>query len=420
MLKELMSWLAPLNLNAGWTDFLARTIAIVLILILSAVLFLITRKLVAAGFRYLIRRTETTRDDFLLERRIFSKLSHLVPALSLYVLLPMALEGHEELSSVARSLVLIYMILAGVIIVDSLLGAAQDIYETFDVAKEIHIKAFVQILKVGIYFLGFILVVSVVVNKTPLYLLSGLGALTAVLMLIFKDSILGFVAGIQLIANKMVSKGDWIEMPKYGADGDVLDIALTTVKVQNWDKTITTIPTYALISESFKNWRGMKESGGRRIKRSIYLDMNTIKFCDEDMLERFSKIQFIREYIDRKKAEIAAFNRELHVDDSCLVNGRKLTNVGTFRAYVEAYLRNHPQIHQRMTFLVRQIAPSPEGVPLEIYVFCRDTVWANYEAIQADIFDHLLAVIPEFDLRAFQSPGGGDLEKLGSLRGTSA
>jgi miniconductance mechanosensitive channel len=229
---------------------------------------------------------------------------------------------------------------------------------------------------------------------------------------VFKDPILGFAAGIQLSANKMVMIGDWVEMPKYDADGDVIEVGLTTVKVQNWDKTITMIPTYSLISESFKNWRGMQDSGGRRIKRSIHIDISSIRFCTGEMLERFAKIQYISDYIAEKKEEVAAHNQTHRVDTSILVNGRHLTNVGTFRAYVEAYLRHHPLINQEMTFLVRQLAPTEHGLPIEIYVFSRDKVWANYEAIQADIFDHLLAVVPEFDLQVFQNPTGSDFQGL--------
>ena len=234
------------------------------------------------------------------------------------------------------------------------------------------------------------------------------------LILVFKDAILGFVAGIQLTANKMVARGDWIEMPDYGADGDVLDVSLTTVKVQNWDKTVTTIPTYALISNSFKNWRGMQESGGRRIKRSINIDVNTIKFCDEEMLARFGRIQHIAAYIEHKKEELAAYNQEQRADLSSLVNGRRLTNVGTFRAYVAAYLRHHPMVNQDMTFLIRHLAPTEHGLPIEIYVFCSDIVWANYEAVQADIFDHILAIVPQFDLRLFQAPAGSDFREWGN------
>jgi miniconductance mechanosensitive channel len=244
------------------------------------------------------------------------------------------------------------------------------------------------------------------------YLLSGLGAMTAVLMLIFKDPILGFAAGIQLISNRMLKPGDWIEMPKYGADGDVIDITLTTVKVRNFDRTITTIPTYALINDSFKNWRGMQESRGRRIKRAIYIDMNTIRFCSPEMLERFSTIRYIADYMQRKNQELEKYNAERGIESRDAANARRLTNIGTFRAYVYAYLQNHPMINTEMTFLIRQLAPTQHGLPLEVYVFCRDKEWTNYEAVQSDVFDHLLAIAGEFDLKVYQYPSGADILKL--------
>jgi miniconductance mechanosensitive channel len=268
------------------------------------------------------------------------------------------------------------------------------------------------LIKIVVGFTAAIIVLSILIGESPTVLLGGLGAMTAVLLLIFKDSILGFVAGIQLSTNNMVVIGDWIDMPKYGADGDVIDITLTTVKVQNWDKTITTIPTYALISDSFKNWRGMSESGGRRIKRSVYIDMTSVKFCTAETIERFRKIQYLSEYIENKTRELDEYNTARGVDNAVLVNGRRMTNLGTFRAYISAYLRNHPKIHQNMTFLVRHLEPTPQGLPIQIYVFSNDQVWANYEAIQADIFDHILAVIPEFDLRVFQYPAGADLRRF--------
>jgi miniconductance mechanosensitive channel len=231
-------------------------------------------------------------------------------------------------------------------------------------------------------------------------------------MLIFKDPILGFVAGIQLISNRMLKHGDWIEMPKYGADGDVIDITLTTVKVRNWDKTITTIPTYALINDSFKNWRGMQESNGRRIKRAIYIDMNTIKFCSAQMLQRFAGIRYIADYMQRKNKELEQYNAERGIESQDATNARRLTNIGTFRAYICTYLQNHPMINTDMTFIVRQLAPTEYGLPLEIYVFCKDKAWANYEAIQSDIFDHLLAIAGEFDLKVYQYPSGTDILKL--------
>ena len=259
----------------------------------------------------------------------------------------------------------IYMVVIIVFVIDAGLNAAIDILRASPLSKEIPVKSFVQVLKLVLYGLAAIAVLSLVLGRSPVLLFSGLGAMTAVLMLVFKDPLLGFIAGIQLSANRMVARGDWIEMPKYGADGDVLEVALTTVKIQNWDKTITTIPTYALITESFKNWHGMTKSDARRIKRAINIDMQSIKFCDNDMLARFVKIQHVSEYMDRKREEIAAWNAERGVDASTPVNGRRLTNVGTFRAYVVAYLNSHPMIDVNMTFLLRQLAPTPHGLPIE-------------------------------------------------------
>jgi len=274
----------------------------------------------------------------------------------------------------------------------------------------------VQVLKLVLYFVTGILILSLLLQKTPLYFLSGLGALTAVLLFVFKDVLMGLLAGIQLVANKMVAPKDWIEMPKYGADGDVIEITLTTVKVKNFDNTIITIPTYALINESFRNWRNMNLSGGRRIKRFVNIDLGSIKFCNEEMLERFKGIQFISKGMQDRQKEISSYNIEQNVDERTLVNGRRLTNIGIFRSYVEMYLRQHPKIHQKMTFIVRQLAPGSKGLPIEIYVFCKDTNWTAYEAIQADIFDHILAVVPEFDLQVFQDPSGTDFQKITMLQ----
>ena len=402
------------GIDAAISQILARGLVIALIIVISVLTNFIVKRPILAFLTNLIARTQTEWDDTFLEKKVLNQLAHLAPAMVIYVMAPLALEGYERAIIVVTNAVQIYMILVGVLVINAFLNAVLDIYRTFDVAREIPIKGFIQVAKIVIYLVGGIFIVCILMGKTPLVFLSGLGALTAILLLIFRDAILGFVAGIQLITNKMLSRGDWIEMPKYGADGDVMDVALTTVKVQNWDKTITTIPTYALISNSFKNWRGMQESGGRRIKRSVYIDVNTIKLCTEEMLARFSKIQYISEYIERKKEEVKAYNTASHVDETSVVNGRRLSNIGTFRAYVVAYLKNHRMINQDMTFLVRQLAPTDHGLPLEIYVFCKDVVWANYEAIQADIFDHILAVVPEFDLRVFQHPSGSDFSKFAS------
>jgi miniconductance mechanosensitive channel len=291
----------------------------------------------------------------------------------------------------------------------SLLDASLEIYQRSAASRDRPIRGYVQVAKLLLYLVGGILVVSTLLQRNPWGLIAGLGAVSAVLLLVFRDTILSLVASVQLTTNDMIRRGDWIEMPRYGADGDVIEVGLHTVKVQNWDKTVTTIPTYALIQESFKNWRGMAESGGRRIKRAVHIDLNTIRFCDEEMLERFARFESIAEYIEGKRRAIAEANREIKGDPAQCVDTRQLTNVGTFRAYVEAYLRRLPETHESMTFLVRQLPPTEKGLPIEIYFFSRDQVWANYEALQADIFDHILAVLPEFDLAAYQAASGRDM-----------
>jgi miniconductance mechanosensitive channel len=349
----------------------------------------------------------------LVEAMFFDRLARLAPAMAVHYLAPDIFQLQPALVTFLQSGAVIYMIVVGITAIDALLNASQEIYRTYEVSKSFPITSFLQVFKVVVYFLGGVLIISVVLQKSPAGLLTGLGALSAVTMLVFKDAILGFVAGIQLSANRMVARGDWIEVPSQGIDGDVLEVGLTTVKIRNFDKTITTLPTHALIIGSFKNWRGMSESGGRRIKRSLSIDMNTVKFCDEETLTRFKKIQFISEYIAKKDREIADFNKASKVDSTSIVNGRRLTNLGTFRAYIEAYLGNHPQISKDLTFLVRQLKPTAEGIPIEIYIFSTEQRWVPYEAVVADIFDHLLAVVPEFDLRTFQSPTGNDMREFG-------
>ncbi|MDX2416144.1 MAG: mechanosensitive ion channel [Xanthomonadales bacterium] len=412
MLEILQTWLQGYGASEHLVFYVARGIAVLAVLLLSVIVDFVAKRYILTSLTYVISRTKTKWDDAILRQGVPSRLAHLAPALVIFVLTPFALEGLETTIAFIRGAAQIYMVITLTLVIDAVLNTVEELYRDYRASKEVPIKGFIQISKIALYFLSAIFVISILLNKTPLYLLSGIGALTAVLMLIFRDAILGFVAGIQLAANKMVSNGDWIEMPKYGADGDVLEVTLTTVKVQNWDKTVTTIPTYALISESFKNWRGMAESGGRRIKRAVNIDINSIRFCDEEMLERFEKIQFISDYIDKMKDELAAYNTATKVDNASLANGRRMTNVGTFRAYVKAYLLNHPMISKEMTFLVRQLQPTEYGLPIEVYVFSMDKVWANYEAIQADIFDHILAVVPEFDLRVYQNPSGSDFRSL--------
>ena len=306
------------------------------ICIIAFIANFITKNFILRAIKHIIKKSKTSWDDILIERKVLRRLSHLAPALIFYFLIPIAFKGNESVKTVSHRLASIYMLIVGLFTVDAFLSVVQDIYTKFEVSKKIPISSFIQVIKVILYFLSAVIVISMLVGKSPAFLIGSLGAMAAILMLVFKDPILSFAAGIQLSSNNMVQIGDWIEMPKYGVDGDVIDISLTTVKVQNFDKTIVTIPPYAMVADSFKNWRGMSESGGRRIKRAINIDISSIKFCDEEMLDRFRKIKHISNYIDTKKKELSEFNKKLNIDDSDLVNGRRMTNVGTFRAYVVA------------------------------------------------------------------------------------
>ena len=403
--------LLELGLTTGMVESLVRGGLILLALLLSWVAHRVSQGPIKRSIEKFAHYTIQQWDDILVEKHIVKRILYFIPLILLYVLSSPILTG-TSLLPFSQALISVLFLIAVMMFLDAMLSALLAIYGKSAIAKEISITPFVQVLKLGLYFVTGILLLSLLLQKTPLYFLSGLGALTAVLMFVFKDVLMGFVAGIQLIANKMVAPKDWIEMPKYGADGDVLEITLTTVKVQNFDNTITTIPTYALINESFKNWRNMNLSGGRRIKRYVNIDLGSIKFCSSEMLEQFKRIQLISQYIQNRQEEILVYNKKHQVDESTLVNGRRLTNIGVFRSYVEAYLRQHPMIHKDMTFLIRQLSPSENGLPIEIYVFCKDTNWTAYEAIQADIFDHILAVVPEFDLRVFQEPSGSDFQKI--------
>jgi len=403
--------LLELGLTTGMVESLVRGGLILLVLLLSWVAHRVSQGPINRSIEKFAHYTIQQWDDILVEKHIVKRILYFIPLILLYVLSSPILTG-TSLLPLSQTLISFLFLIAGMMFLDAMLNALLAIYGKSAISKEISITPFVQVLKLVLYFVTGILLLSLLLQKTPLYFLSGLGALTAVLMFVFKDVLMGFVAGIQLIANKMVAPKDWIEMPKYGADGDVLEITLTTVKVQNFDNTITTIPTYALINESFKNWRNMNLSGGRRIKRYVNIDLGSIKFCSSEMLEQFKRIQLISQYIQNRQEEILVYNKKHQVDESTLVNGRRLTNIGVFRSYVEAYLRQHPMIHKDMTFLIRQLSPSENGLPIEIYVFCKDTNWTAYEAIQADIFDHILAVVPEFDLRVFQEPSGSDFQKI--------
>lgn len=408
MEKLLDTLLGYLPVAFQQNQILRPLIGLLLIVAIAITVHFLARLVILRGVEALLTARHNQRDDLLVSRHVFRRLIHIIPAVAIYGLANPLLPDHEVLANAIRTAAMLYMVVMIVLFVDALLNVLLEIYRTFEISKHFPIKSFIQAFKLIAYFIAIVTLISLLLGKSPLQLIAGLGAMTAVLMLVFKDPILGFVAGLQLSSNRMVAIGDWIEIPQHGVDGDVLEIALTTVKVKNFDNTITTVPTQALINDSFKNWAGMQRSGGRRIKRAVHIDMNSIKFCDDETLQRLSRIQYISQYIADKKQELMEFNAAKNIDAEEQANGRRLTNIGTFRAYIQAYLKDHPKISKDLTFLVRQLPPGETGVPIEIYVFCNDTRWVEYESIQGDIFDHVLAVVPSFDLRLFQNPTGLD------------
>ncbi len=379
--------------------------------------WLADRVLVTAA-RKLAGRTTVTWDDAFIDFRVPARLAQLVPAFIVYAGIYLSPRIHPDLEKVILNVTSAYMVLIITFTLTAVLGAANAIYEAQPRARRRPIKGFVQLVQLAVWIIGIILFVAALIDRSPVILLSGFGAATAVLMLVFKDTILSLVASVQLNAQDMVHVGDWIEVPQFGADGDVIDVQLHTIKVQNWDKTITTIPTHKLISDSFRNWRGMSESGGRRIKRSLHLDASSIRFLSEEEVDKFKRFELLEDYIAGKQGDLLRHNERIgHAADG--VNRRRLTNIGTFRAYIYNYLRARPDVHRDMTLLVRQLAPGEKGVPIELYCFTKTTAWGEYEGIQGDIFDHLLAIVPEFDLRLFQQPAGSDIADLAGVAAAS-
>jgi miniconductance mechanosensitive channel len=398
--------------------------ALAILVILAWLADVVTKRFFLGLVRRVAARTRSTWDDRMVERKVFTRLAHVAPAVVVYYGIGTALgvtpgdvgAGTDPASlgmafQLVRRVALAFIVLTGVVAASNFLAAINDIYsETYAEAGNRPIKGYLQVLSIFLYIAAGIVIITILADRSPVVFLSGLGALTAVLMLVFRDTILSLVASVQIMSNDMIRIGDWVEMPQANADGDVIDIALHTVKIQNWDKTISAIPTHRFISESFKNWRGMSESGGRRIKRALYLDLNSVHFLGDAEIEHLSRHEFLRAYMREKRQALAAVNERTPSDPDVIPERRRLTNVGTFRAYVKHYLRNHPRVHQDLTLLVRQLAPGPKGLPLEIYCFTNDTAWASYEGIQADIFDHLIAILPEFGLRAYQEPAGRDFQ----------
>ena len=420
MLTSLRDWLIGQGLSGDAAGLLMLVTDMGMVLVLAFIADTMTRRVVVRYAQRVASRSLAHWDDHIARHRVLVRLAHVSPAVVVYYLAIPALADYPQVQLVVRQLSLIFMIATVALAVDGSLNAVTEIVRATGRARGLPVTGVAQVAKLLLFGIAAISVISLVLNRSPLLMLSGLGAVSAVLMLVFRDAILGFVAGIQISVNDMVHRGDWIEMPSHGADGDVIEVGLTTVKVQNFDKTICTIPTYALISESFRNWRGMSESGGRRIKRAISIDMNSVKFCTEEMLARYTRIRYIAEYVEKKRAAVENWNADHGIDRADYANGRRLTNLGTFRAYIVAYLHHHPMVHDDMTFLIRYLDPTEHGLPIEIFVFSRDQDWVRYEAIQADIFDHLLAIVPEFDLRVFQNPSGAAVERaLGAVVGSA-
>jgi miniconductance mechanosensitive channel len=407
-MSELEAWLK--------TPYVAQALGLGILFSASLILYLVSRWGVAVGLRRLAGRSSTQWDDEIVRHGVFVRLAHFPPALLVVWGIGLVPDLDSMLATLLQRAAVSVLVVTAALAAGAFLTAANEIYELDPERRKHPIKGYLQVVKIILYLVAGLLVVATLLDRSPWIFLSGIGAAAAVLLLVFRDTILGLVASIQLTGNDMVQVGDWIEMPQYGADGDVIDVALHTVKVQNWDKTITTIPTHKLIEDSFKNWRGMSASGGRRIKRAISFDTDSIGFLEEDEIDRLGKFALLRDYIEEKRRELAEFNAQQGRDSHINADIRRLTNIGTLRAYMLRYLRNHDKIHQGMTLLVRQLAPTAEGLPIEVYAFSNDTSWDAFESIQADIFDHFLAIAPEFGLRAFQSPTGADMRAIGGVR----
>jgi miniconductance mechanosensitive channel len=406
-MQQFLSYIPSLPENDLVINNIVVPVFLVKLLILIAgavVIHIVATRIIMPLLELFIKRTRSNVDDALFQRKFFRRVLHLLPATVISLALPAVLDGDSETYSLISRALSLYYVLIGLAVFDAFLNAVHDIYDQRVESKKVGVTGAIQALKVICLIVAVILAISVLAGKSPIYFISGLGAFTAILMLIFKDPILGLVAGVQLSAMDLVRKGDWLDIPKHGANGSVVDISLTTVKVRNFDMTFTAIPAYELVSSSFKNWRGMTESGGRRIKRAILFSMSSIRFLSENDIERLCRIKLLASYFDERLPEIRNYNSSefCDADMSICVNGRRLTNIGTFRAYSDAYLRSHPGINKEMNIMVRQLAPTEYGLPLEVYAFTSDVVWAAHERVQSDIFDHLLAIAPEFGLVVYQ------------------
>ncbi len=393
------------NVNKEIAGYLSYIFLVLATIVICFIANLITKKIILKLFAKVIKKSKFEWNNIMLERKVFSRLANVIPGIIVYTFAP----AFQTIDGLVHRGAAIYILIISIFITSSFLNAVNDIYRTYPISNIRPIKGLLQVVKIFIYIIIGIVIIGTLMDQNPLIMLSGFGALAAVFSFVFKDSIMGFIAGIQLTSNDLLRIGDWIEMPKYGADGDVIDITLNTVKVQNFDKTIVSLPAYSLVSDSFKNWRGMIEFGGRRIKRSIFIDVNSICFCDEEMIDKFKKIIYLKDYIREKEQELSIYNRDNNALDDLLINGRHMTNIGTFRAYIQLYLNNNPHLMSGMSKIVRQLPSTENGLPIEIIAFTNDTRLDVYEAIQADIFDHIFSIAEEFKLRIFQHPSGYDM-----------
>ncbi|WP_318520040.1 mechanosensitive ion channel family protein [Photobacterium leiognathi] len=393
--------LSEIGVNIEPHDNISTAFFIVLCCAVAFITYVIVRWGLLKAVNAMLKRSHAIWGSVIVKHAVFEKLSLIIPAVVLNLLIPLVLDKHAILSGLIDRVLSLWLIVALIRSSYAFLDASNNIADIKLMSRDLPIKSFVQLFKLVIFFIGLIIAISVIFDRSPVYFLSGLGVATGLVLLVFRDTILGFVAGIQLSANQMVKVGDWIQMDKYGANGSIEEVSLTTVKVKNWDNTVTNIPAYALVQDSFINWRQMQESGGRRIKRSILIDIDTIKFIDNKEEDTLSSIDFVPAVITQIKQTLNPHSG--------------LTNIAVFRGYLEAYLKQHPKIRQDMTFLVRELEPTPQGLPIQIYVFVNDTRWAFYEAVQSDIFDHIFAMVPKFGLAAYQSPAASDLRSLQPL-----
>ena len=405
-------FLESLGLDLSYMTNLNRLIVLVLIAVLAFLTDWICRKGIVRLVRKVTQKTKVTWDDLLFNDRVMNNFCHILPPVVVYILLPIAFPDGSDALAFIRKLCMVYIIAAALRFINIFLGVIFQLATQKEVFRDRPLKGVYQIIQVALFFVGSICIIAVLIEKSPIHLLAGLGASAAILMLVFKDSIMGLVSGVQLSANDMLRPGDWITMPKYNADGTVIEVTLNTVKVRNFDNTIITIPPYALVSDSFQNWRGMRESGGRRVKRSVNLDVNSVCFCTPEMLERYKKIVILKEYIEQTEQKVQQYNQQQGIDDYVPVNGIHQTNLGVFRAYLELYLKNLPVVNSDLTYMVRQLQPTEKGIPLEVYFFSREKDWVPYEKIQADVFDHIFAVVPYFGLKVFQNPSSADIVRV--------